>query len=247
MASSFPAQWSDTLRNAQKYPFAAGRRIDKPDQLVPNGDWLQDPTCRVYYDSYIEILERASKHIDLESKPILIVTTVTIGTLESPKVQTAPEADILRSSNLHLSWGVNPNNTQSYSAHMMYAPQFSIFKKAGHTRPRPLTAACLSVQLPVQPQTIINNGATEYREPHDAAAIAAIFDGVFRSISALDHPVVIFADVGLAHGHPPSQIARILRSGIEKYSVPLVLFALGSGDYLASDPAYVEFYNAIRC
>lgn len=243
-ANKLAAGWFDTLRVAGKHPFEAGKRIMPADE-VPNGNWLQNSTVRVYYEHYETVLGRA--HPCAKNSRILLVSCVTIGTLESPKVQNTPEAQILRTSNLHLSWGVNPNNTQSYSAHMMYSPHFTIFKNTeGYSRPKPIDVASLAIQLAVHPQTIINNGLAEYREPRDAAIVTDIIDSVFRTASAREHSTVLFTDVGLVTGHPPTQMARIINDALNKYSVPVVLFALGDGNLTAANPEYREFYNAMK-
>lgn len=237
--------WRDTQKRANHFPKSAGSMVD-PSKFNGVDQWEKTSRIFVFNETPWTVMDRA--HGPLGEYLPFYVNECTIGTLESPtSQQKSHEAMLLRMSNLHRSWGVSPGDTLNYNAHWMFSPKATMFKMPnGAQRNKTYEFASLSVMFSPQPSVVTEvNGTMNYQSVSDANAAEDIIVGICKTAVEYQYPVMIITGLGIRQGHPPTRVAEMLKSALERFPVPIVLVTAGTGKYDQNDREYVELYHAL--
>jgi len=239
------AIWRNTLRIAPNYPFEKAVRPNFAK--LPNRHASRDgaPELRVFYHSPFMVLARLSAL----PRPPLYVMQVSDLHISSAEELDSLEAETYRRSNLHVAWGAEP--AAPFDADGLYAPLVTVFKEGdGNLLESPYSVAVFAVKFPKNPtihSRMERDRPVNYYESE--RMVEQVRDLLRRALlvaRAHDHPAIVFGDLGVHDGHPPTQVGEILLALLREFPLPLAMVAAGDGQLTQKDPEYEELHRVLR-
>jgi hypothetical protein len=240
------AVWRNTLRIAGNYPHEKASRPDFEQLLAePLPRRADRSELRVYYHPPFVLLSR----LGALDPPPLYVMQVTDTHIDASEELRTLEAETYRRSNLHVAWGANPH--EPFECEGLYAPLVTMFKDSeGSLLASPFRFAVLAVKFPRNPTIVSRKEGDHLRNYYDSERAVAQVGTIFRRALALTaahgHQAVVFSDLGIHDGHPPTQLAALLLKELDSRPVPLAVVAAGDGNLSTTDPEYEELFRALR-
>jgi hypothetical protein len=245
---NYEAVWRNTERIASKYKFTRAQRINL-STLTDTSDASCQTALRVYYYSQLHVMLKLVNLPNLRTLNPLYINQTQDGNISAASYLDNSECDLHRRSNLYLALGIDPN--EAASADGTYTPLITVFKDAAGTIiSKPFPLAVYSIKISKNPAVYTvqkdNSSSTLYENTRVIQQIEQLLDTIMRVAIHNNHQVVLLGDLGIHWGHPPAEIARLVRECVTRYPVPYVFICCGDGILDKRDAIYSTLYEHIH-